>query len=1023
MRFLLPAFANRRRSLSRGGWWRGVSLCLLAGATTCAAVVPPPLVTEPSFFVRSWTVNDGTPVNSVMGAVRREDGYLWVATRSGLFRFDGEKFQSVQQLSYAAMPGVVTPAMCQDRRGRLWLTKDCGVVACVNGSTIRLYTLADGLSSSKPDTLAEDGDGALWISYYDKPLCRIKDGQVQSFALPAGLSDGPRTLLAGDSKGQVWLARGRQLAVLRAGRVVPVLTQPQPVTCLAAARQGGVWLSDGRQIWSCREGGAVEWLGAVPAGVVDVIQEDQYGRLWVAVHMDPSNAGLFYHDGRAFRSVPVKCPYIISLSDDGEGNLWVGSRSVGLIQVRPRTVELVTPVADVPGGVVSFCEDTGGRRYAVGGDGLLVRMQEGGWAPMTTQPGWAGGRVTSVAANPRGGVWLGIKGDAANEHLGLQQWQDGRFSGLDAISAQLRSPINALMEDSKGNLWMGMQDFEELNRLRDGQLRTFAFEPNKKVSAMAEDTAGNVWIALWDGRLMRAEGDAMLDLTPKVNDPPEPIRCLHATPDGSLWIGYETRGLGRLKGGRFDLFGPAQGFVGDAVSQILTDERGWLWGGGDRGIFRVRVAELEALAAGQLATLHPVLCGRGEGMPVLQATLGVAARSRSGELCMAMGNGLAVIDPASVLRDPPPPAVLIDRLSVNGRPLAAYESGTVAERGHDAPPVDLRDLTDRLSLGCGVRQLGIEYTVVEFSGQENVRFRYRLQGLDDTWVDAGPQRVAYFSQLPPGRYRFQVSACNNVGIWNEAGTALDLKVLPRFWQTWWFRTLAILLGLAATIASVRFVVRRRLHRKLEPLRQREAVQRERARIARDIHDDLGARLTTISLLSSLTTRDLADPQRTAANLTSVSDAVREVTRSLDEVVWAVEPGNDTLDQLATYLCHYAEEFLQETGVRCRLHVPAILPAVDLSSAFRHDVFLAVKEALNNVVKHAAASTASFSLAAADGRLTLTIEDDGRGFDVAATAQGNGLGNMQRRLEDLGGRFHLESRSGAGTRIRMVLPLP
>ena len=251
---------------------------------------------------------------------------------------------------------------------------------------------------------------------------------------------------------------------------------------------------------------------------------------------------------------------------------------------------------------------------------------------------------------------------------------------------------------------------------------------------------------------------------------------------------------------------------------------------------------------------------------------------------------------------------------------------------------------------------------------------------------------------------------------------MDLTVTPFFWQTGWFLALAGVLSLAAVAVSVRAAVVRRMRQKMEQLRQRHALEAERARIARDIHDDLGARLTKISLLSSLTERDLKDPRKAAEHINEISGAVREVTTSLDEVVWAVEPRNDTLDNLATYLCQYTEAFLGGTDIRCRLKVPALLPSVSLPSTVRHAVFMVVKEALNNVAKHARARTAWLSLSFESGRLTILVEDDGRGFDAATVERGNGLDNMSARVGRLGGEIRFENRQDGGSRVAFSIPL-
>lgn len=993
--------------------------------------MPPPVAGEASFYVRSWTVDDGTPTNTVMGVVRRADGYLWVATRVGLFRFNGEEFKSVPRVSAAALPDYVSPAICEDSRRRMWLGK-FGIVACVGGADVRVFRVGDGLPEQRPISMAEDKDGSLWVSYKSTavPLCRIREGKVEALGPDAaGVSGADETWLVRDPRGPIWFASGCQVGVLRDGRLATLLTRERPVTSLAAAGRGGVWFSDGAGIWSAREDGRVEPLGEVPGGRVSVLHEDGRGQLWVACNTEKT-AALFLYENKRFRPVPVVCPHVMGLADDREGNLWVSTRRTGLIQVRVRTVELVKPISDMLAGVQSFCEDRGGMCFAVSVNGLLASSQGQAWREMTEPLGWRGGFAECVAADPLGGVWLGTK-----EH-GLMRWCDGVFSGVAGTDGLEDPWVHSLLPGSNKTLWFGTAR-RRLYRLHDGRLTLFPVPPGGGgLAALAEDAGKNIWVATQNGLLLRVHGESLVDETPQVSKPPDAIRCLHATPDGSLWIGYATCGLGRLKQGVFQRFSQGEGIEGKAVSQILTtDGDGWLWCAGDRGIFRVKLAELEAVAAGKPGKVRPVLCGRGEGWPVMQASCENwprAARNRSGELCMSMVGGMAIIRPQRGLDYPPePPVVLICRLTVNGRCVAAYESGLVEDGAAGGPPpADLRGHPGGLSLGRGVRQLGIEYDVVSFTGRENVRFRYRMEGLDETWVEAGPQRVAYFSMLPPGRYRFHVTACNNHGVWNDAGTSLDFTVVPYYWQTRWFRGLLLLAVAGIAGGAVWLAMRRRHLRKLERLERQQALERERAehkrvleqeraRIARDLHDDLGASLTEVAVLADAG-RQVPTIDQTPGLFNAISGKSRQMVAALDAIVWAVDPEEDSLQSLVDYLAGFAGDYLAPSGIACRFSIPVAFPAILLPGNVRHELFLTVKETLHNAVRHAGATEVTFHITFDHALLTISIADNGAGFDVSAAPDGHGLRNSAERLNPLGGACTIDSRPGSGTTVTITL---
>jgi signal transduction histidine kinase len=324
--------------------------------------------------------------------------------------------------------------------------------------------------------------------------------------------------------------------------------------------------------------------------------------------------------------------------------------------------------------------------------------------------------------------------------------------------------------------------------------------------------------------------------------------------------------------------------------------------------------------------------------------------------------------------------------------------------------------------------LDFHFTALSFTAPDKVRFRYRLAGFDNAWVEAGTKRAAHYGPLPPGRYEFQVTACNNDGVWNEQGIRLALQQQPFFWQTWWFAAGVGLTVIGAFAAAVRYAATRSLRRKLERLKQQRALERERERIARDIHDDLGAGLTQIMLQSSLARRESEGRMQT--DLTQISETARDLVRTMDEIVWAINPENDTLDGLVTYLGKFVQDFLATAKLRCRLDLPAEVPAIAVPAETRHHLFLALKEVLNNVIKHAQANEAFFQLQFQPGAFTLIIKDNGTGFTPGLPgaanrdriASGQGLRNLASRLAAMGGTCTVTSAPGQGTRVELSVPI-
>ena len=571
-----------------------------------------------------------------------------------------------------------------------------------------------------------------------------------------------------------------------------------------------------------------------------------------------------------------------------------------------------------------------------------------------------------------GGLWIGT-GD------GLLRYQAGKAAWAET-NAQLRlRDVRALAEASDGTLWFGTSG-SGLARLKDGVIRRYG-----KADGLASDF----------------------------------IECLHLDRAGALWIGTFGNGLYRLKQGRFAVINQDQGLPNSVICHIEEDAQGFFWMSSHGGIIRASKAELDQCADGQPGQVRWLTYGISDGLPTLKCSGGLqpaGCTTPDGRLWFPTTEGLVTVDPRNVRTNPVAPPVVIEGLLVDDQPVALSPDSS-------AP----------LKIPPGRHRFEFQYTGLSFVAPEKVRFKYRLAELESDWVDTGTKRAANYSHLPPGHYRFEVLACNNDGVWNEQGASLSFILLPFFWQTWWFRGLGGAIVLLAASGGVWFDTRRRMRYKLARLERQRAIEYERARIARDIHDDLGSHLTRITMLSESARGDLDHPAEAGADLDRIYHTARELTRAMDEIVWAVNPKFDTLEGLVNYLEKFAQDFLATAGLRCRLDMPVQFPPWPLTSEVRHNLFLAFKEALNNVVKHAAASEVRIALTLTPAGFELTVEDNGRGFTPVGSkarspapsdrfASGNGLENMPRRLEEAGGRCDIRSATGKGTTIVFVVPV-
>jgi signal transduction histidine kinase len=311
----------------------------------------------------------------------------------------------------------------------------------------------------------------------------------------------------------------------------------------------------------------------------------------------------------------------------------------------------------------------------------------------------------------------------------------------------------------------------------------------------------------------------------------------------------------------------------------------------------------------------------------------------------------------------------------------------------------------------------IEYAALSYDMSEYNQYAYKLEGFDKDWVYCGNRQEATYTNLEPGTYTFRVKGSNNDGIWNENGTSIAVTITPPFWKTWWFRVsgfLAILLSVGGTI---RYVEMKRLNRKIEQLEMERALERERTRISQDMHDEVGSSLSEISILSELAKRDLRKPEEAVARIQEISDRSGEVIGNIGEIIWAINPKNDPVENFVSYLRRYSTHYLGLANIRCTFSVADDIPDFTFSSVIRRNVFLVAKEALHNVVKHSAASEAKINIGFTGKAMEIRIEDNGKGFvPEEKYGSGNGLTSMKQRLDDIGARFTLESRPGCGAKV-------
>lgn len=1011
------------------------------------AVVPPATASvsgttdgelaSPLFAIRSWSTRDGLPQSAVTAITQTRDGYLWLGTLNGLVRFDGTRFSVFDEGNTPELGSGRIVLLFEDSRSNLWVgTETAGLRLIERGRIVEVRdpSLPSEAPVARVMAICEDPHGAVWYYTADGQLCRYRHGRVDVWRHDpqrGGLSSGYRTVFTDGTR--LWLGVHWGLFSLNlipdfASRALP-WEQFVPAGWLDAALaarpargpesgEAGQWrLADGRiQLWRtnqlARDLGAYPWSRDTQVSAACV---DNAGNLVVGTQNPAGGEGVFWFDAaggvrRITSEQGLSHNGILSLCVDREDNLWVGTAGGGVNRLRRSPFAIAQPYR---GWVVqSVCADARGGLWIGFNGGGLVHWREGAVRHFGHEEGLGDLFIRSVFVDREGGVWVGTwRG-------GLYQLAGERFQqppGFEIVNLE----VSAIHQDRAGRLWFGTQG--GLVRWEGGRnWRVFTTREGLSadaVRALADDAEGNLWIGTERGGLnCLREGRVTVFRKRDGGLPSDNVAALWVDAEGALWVGTGA-GLARLHAGRWSRFTTAEGLVGNSISYLVEDEAGQLWIGSNAGLMRVPKTNFTAVAQGRASSVGGRAYSEADGLPTRECSQGsqpAVARTRDGRLWFPTTQGLVSVRPEELRPNPIAPPVVIESVRLGGR---AQE--TNALRG-----VAL----EKLVVAPQFRRAPIEihYTALNLAAPERARFRYQLEGFEPDWIEAGERRVAIYSKLPPGEYRFRVTAANEDGVWQARAATLALTMRPAFWQTGWFRAVAAVVLLGALAGGVHFVSTRKLQRQLEQLRQREAIERERARIARDLHDQLGANLTQIALLGELAEADRSQPDDVAEHARQIAQTARDTTRALDEIVWAANPANDTLESLVTYACKYAQDYLTLAGLRYRLEVPEPLPEAPLPPDTRHHVFLAFKEAVHNVVKHARATSVRVRLRLEPRCFHLEIEDDGRGLppDVAVSAVGrNGLRNMRRRMEDVGGEFYIGPGGNGGTLVRLTVPRP
>jgi signal transduction histidine kinase/sugar lactone lactonase YvrE len=1047
--------------------WGWALICALALAL--AGTARGEMSADQPYVIKVWGADDGLTERSVTDVTQTPEGYLWLGTLFGsVLRFDGARFVSFSSANtpeFSLKWGV--PRLMVDTQGTLWIsTYDGGMTTWDQHGFRSVFTSTNtpnrllwsapgrvifsyaggGLLSGElrgehwewttgtlPGALSQnqqcaDAEGRIWYLRGEREIGIWSAAGTKSLALSSDLEGQRLAVLTADGRGNIWVGTDQGVAEWRADHFqVMTPTNGEPVLNVKRiiSTGGGLWVeANGRmrrcveRIWNAESAGWIRELGTMNS--LRFVHGDPQGGLWsgvgdlglIHVEEDGTFQRLTTRDG--LPSNRVQFAY-----QDHEGDTWTGYERGGLVRIRRRVFTVISSIEALNENLINtVCEDSQGAVWLGTHVGTVAHCQ-GGVCTDIELPLSARAQDSMVAADAKGRLWIGSQG------AGLLLWETGQVQRI-ASPAQLQGYARLMLPARDGRLWVGT--VRSVFSVDDGQLtpeysaQTTAEHP----TALAETPDGAIWMGTLSGLLLQHEEKGFVPVEPPERNSLGRIWALWPSANGGLWAGTSEGGLLHWHSGTFHRFTTRDGLPSDSVEQILGDESGNLWLGTRAGIVRVAEADLARLEAGEIEQLPASTYGQADGLLTIGSAIMFQPncwRGRDGTLFFAMANSVACVKPKAVRVNRMPPTPVLETVRVDDKTVWPERVGAVSPFMKAGAKQGFNGVGPSITAGPGRGDMEFRFTGLSLGSPLLVRFRYKLEGSERDWNDASGERKAVYRHVPPGEYVFRLMACNSDGVWSENSALLSVVFRPYFYQTSWFRITAAAGALSALSVVVGAAMRRRMKRRLEELRRQHDLQRERARIAQDLHDDLGAGLTEISLLGGMLQSPGGLPDRTHLALPRIVQRCSDLVTALDEIVWAVNPRNDSANSLSSYLCRYAEQFLEPTSIRSRFEVREAEPDRPLDSEQRHNLFLAFKEVLTNIVRHSNASEVFIRISLAErGHLVIGVEDNGRGLPQTVGENADGLVNLRKRMANIGGTCEIATRDSGGVAVRLRIPL-
>lgn len=964
------------------------------------------------YVLNTWQVKDGLPQNSVQSICQTHDGFLWFATYEGLARCDGISFKTYDRENTSALLSNRIVSLTEDHQGRLWMgTYGGGLTMMIAGScdapdSFKTFTVRDGLPSMYflINQMVCDSDGAIWFLTERGGVSRFDGRKFEQFELSkkeSNLLNFSPTITI-DPQGHLWVSIGGQLWYYLDSSFhrFPVRFGVERVVAVGPGFRKGIWAAciqkDGTlKLMHVLRDQVIESLNLGRLGIIvqSCLFEDQNGAIWGAL----TSGKLMRYYKKTIETFSTRDgltnQFIQALFQDREGSLWIGTNGGGLDRMRDSPfITLGKPEGLKDENIWMLFADTHNRVWIGPIGASLYQCRDATSSdhpPVVEELNVPSASYFSATEDSKGNVFLG-NATIANS------------SGVLVPNRILHNhPLLVFQFDRRNTLWAGSPG-QGLYRFERGSLKRFGFSDGlvgDDVRSLMVDHKNVLWIGTQEG-LSEFNGKFFKNYTVTNGLPNNWVRSTYEDRDSNIWVATDG-GLARIKDGRVYSYTTASGLFSNTIHIILEDDSSRLWMSSNKGIFVVRKRDLYDYDSGRSSRISCRIYEEADGMRSSEGNGSFprgGCRTADGRLWFATVKGVAIVDPNYLKTNDYVPPVVIEEVTADDKPV-----------GLNNPHV----------INFGTKRIKFRFASLSYRISSRNKYKYRLDGFDRDWNSDSHQSVAIYSNLNPGKYLFRVIASNEDGVWNSRGASFEFIIPSPFYMSWWFRGFIIAIVFGAVAGSIRFVELRKVKRRLKQLEHEQALEHERSRISKDLHDEVGSSLTKIVILCELSKK----AQSSNESLENVSTTAREIINNISQIIWAIDPKNDTLENTLSYVRKYIAETFELLDISIAIDFPVNIPSIVVSPEFRRNVFLTVKESLNNAIKYSSAHHIYTSATIESDFLCFKISDDGNGFDLEKLPRfGNGLSNIKSRIEEIGGTLVVDSSVGKGTAISFVIPI-